>query len=133
MLGGLMTACPPEPSSHAPRASAAVSVAESQVRYSVGADVFEGTLLQPSGASVRGAMLFAPDWYGVYAYPLSEGRRFAELGFTVLVADLYGAGIRPKNDDEASRVTGDLRAHRSVLRARADRKSTRLNSSHVSE
>ncbi|HWL87582.1 MAG TPA: dienelactone hydrolase family protein [Polyangiaceae bacterium] len=90
----------------------------SAIRYDVDAKTFEGRLLVPSSGKLRGGLLFAPDWYGVYDYPISEAGRFARLGFAVLVADVYGANIRPTNDDDAARMSSELRADRAAVRAR---------------
>ncbi len=121
-IGATMTACNPHPahnvdSTALSAASPRTVTADTPVRYDVGGISFESRLILPSGA-MRGGLLFGPDWYGIYDYPLAEARRFAELGFAVLVVDAYGAATRPKSDDEAGQVSGAMRADRAALRAR---------------
>ncbi|MGX8011697.1 dienelactone hydrolase family protein [Mesorhizobium sp. ORM8.1] len=69
---------------------------------------FSGRIVMPDG-TVRGGLIYAPDWYGIYDYPLAEARRFASLGFAVMVADVYGAGVRITSDAQATQASQFLR------------------------
>jgi len=69
---------------------------------------FSGRIVMPDGA-VRGSLVYVPDWYGIYDYPLAEARRFASLGFAVMVADVYGAGVRITSDAQATQASQFLR------------------------
>jgi len=116
------SAAPPaDPSAvaRAPGSAAAAPLDEQVVSYRVEGVPFESRYFAPSGSAPRAGLLFGPDWYGVYDYPLHEARRFAALGFAVLVIDVYGAGIRPTNDQEAGHLFQQLHADRRALRVRA--------------
>lgn len=93
-------------------------VEDRPVAVRVDGEVFESRYLAPVGQPLRAGLIFGPDWYGVHDYPLHEARRFASLGFGVLVVDVYGAGIHPANDAEAGRLFTRIHADRPALRAR---------------
>ncbi|NUS22088.1 MAG: dienelactone hydrolase family protein [Mesorhizobium sp.] len=76
--------------------------------YREGGIDFSGRIVMPDG-TVRGGLIYAPDWYGIYDYPLAEARRFASLGFAVMVADVYGAGVRITSDAQATQASQFLR------------------------
>jgi dienelactone hydrolase len=120
-FGGIMNAChgPSSPAKDAGRSLSSTSVEfeEGTVRYSVGGKPFASHFIAPGGR-LRAGLLFGPDWYGVYDYPISEARRWARLGFAVLVVDVYGEGVRPSNDEEAGRLFGQLHTDRRALRER---------------
>ncbi len=76
--------------------------------YREGGIDFSGRMVMPDG-TVRGGLIYVPDWYGIYDYPLAEARRFASLGFAVMVADVYGAGVRITSDAQATQASQFLR------------------------
>jgi dienelactone hydrolase len=128
VLGGFMTACFPLATASEPKLRATsevvrdteyerVALTESPIHYRADGLAFESYYVAPQD-SIRGGVIFGPDWYGVYDYPIAEARRLARLGFAVLVADVYGAGLRPKNDAEAGQLFGQLHTDRAALRAR---------------
>jgi dienelactone hydrolase len=59
-----------------------------------------------------------PDWKGVSDNAVAKAKHVAGGDYVVLVADVYGKGVRPKNDDEAKAQVKALYADRNVLRAR---------------
>jgi dienelactone hydrolase len=116
-------ACQPSAPARAPASPLAdlpepSRIQESPFEYDVAGTAFEGRFLAPRGRPIRAGLLFGPDWYGVYDYPIAEAKRFAALGFAVGVVDIYGAGVRPSNDAEAGRLFSELHADRLELRAR---------------
>ncbi|WP_394558186.1 dienelactone hydrolase family protein [Aquipseudomonas alcaligenes] len=72
------------------------------VRYEVDGQPFEGQLLyDDSRQTPRPGLLLAPNWMGASAGAIEIAQRVAERGYVVFVADVYGAGVRPQNHDEA--------------------------------
>jgi dienelactone hydrolase len=59
-----------------------------------------------------------PDWLGMNDNQVALGKQVAGKDYVVLVADVYGTDVRPKNADEAGAAAKDMYAHRSDLRAR---------------
>jgi dienelactone hydrolase len=112
-------AVPPVSRAATSAATLSTTFDEHPVAAQVDGDVFESRYIAPSGRPIRAGLIFGPDWYGIYDYPLGEARRFAALGFAVMVVDVYGAGLRPTNDEEAGRMFGQLHGDRRALRARA--------------
>ena len=74
------------------------------VCYEVDGQPFEGQLLYDDSNArprPRPGLLLAPNWMGVSAGAIDIAQRVAERGYVVFVADVYGAGVRPQNHDEA--------------------------------
>ena len=59
-----------------------------------------------------------PDWMGVTDAAVDRAREVAGDDYVVLVADVYGTGVRPKNAEEAGKLAGGLKGDRPALRAR---------------
>lgn len=73
------------------------------VRYEVEGRSFEGRLLfDGSSQGARPGLLMAPNWMGVSARAIDMAERVAMRGYVVLVADLYGADVRPQDAQQAS-------------------------------
>lgn len=66
----------------------------------------------------RPAVLVIHQWTGISDHEKSAARKLAALGYNVLVADIYGKGVRPQ-PPEAGRVAGGYKADRALLRERA--------------
>lgn len=66
----------------------------------------------------RPAVLVIHQWTGISDHEKAAARRLAALGYNVLVADIYGKGVRPQ-PPEAGKVAGGYKADRALLRDRA--------------
>ena len=58
------------------------------------------------------------NWMGITKETEKQAQRFHDLGYNVFVADIYGAGIRPKNQQEAGALAGKYKGDRKLLRSR---------------
>jgi dienelactone hydrolase len=67
----------------------------------------------------RPGLVMVPNWKGVNDSAIAKAKQLAGDDYVVLVADVYGKGVRPKTDAEAGPVATKLRNDRPVLRARA--------------
>jgi len=92
---------------------------EKPVEWTVGKDRFSGVLVYDDAGGKRPGLLMVPDWKGVTDNAVAKAKHVAGSDYVVLVADVYGKGVRPKDDAEAKAQVGKLYADRSVLRARA--------------
>jgi len=67
----------------------------------------------------RPGVLIVHEWYGINDYAKGRARQLADLGYVVFALDMYGKGIRPKNNDEAGKEAGIYRKDRHLMRERA--------------
>ncbi len=66
----------------------------------------------------RPGLVMTPDWLGITPDNLALAKQVAGKDYVILVADVYGTALRPKNADEAGKATKALYADRATLRAR---------------
>lgn len=90
------------------------------VEWTVGKDRFSGYVVHDgASADKRPGLVMVPNWMGVTDDSIERAKAVAGDDYVVLVADVYGKGVRPKNAGEAGKLAGGLRgADRGMLRAR---------------
>jgi len=74
----------------------------------------------------RPGLVMTPDWLGMNDIQIALGKQVAGKDYVVLVADVYGVDVRPKNADEAGAAAKNMYAHRSDLSARINAALTQL-------
>ncbi|MET4616977.1 dienelactone hydrolase [Stenotrophomonas sp. 2619] len=90
------------------------------VEWQLDGSTFSGVLVYDDGDSdKRPGLVMVPNWKGVNDSAIAKAKQLAGDDYVVLVADVYGKGVRPKTDAEAGPVATKLRNERPVLRARA--------------
>ncbi len=62
-------------------------------------------------------VLLVHDWDGLTDYEIKRAHMLAGLGYSVFVADLFGADIRPTTVEDKKRLTGQLYQDREKMRA----------------
>jgi len=86
--------------------------------YKSGENTFDGIFLPaPQNKKAPGIVLIH-NWMGVTEETEKQAQRFQKLGYNVLAADIYGAGIRPKSPKEAGELAGKYKGDRKLLRDR---------------
>jgi len=81
---------------------------------------FSGVLVyDDEGDARRPGVVMVPNWRGVNASAIAKAEQIAGDDYVVLVADVYGKNLRPKDNDEAAAASKPLREDRELLRARA--------------
>ncbi|MCY7354634.1 MAG: dienelactone hydrolase family protein [Lysobacter sp.] len=92
------------------------------VEWKIGKQSFSGVLVYDD-ATVTGrpGLVMVPNWMGVTPSAITKAKQIAGDDYVVLVADVYGKGVRPKNAEAAGKVAGKLRADRATLRTRAEK------------
>ena len=89
------------------------------VVYQVDGKSYESRLaFDASHSGPRPGLLMAPNWMGVGAGAEEIAQDVAAKGYVVLIADLYGQGVRPQNNDEAGAAMMPLKNDRPLLRKR---------------
>ena len=92
------------------------------VEWKIGKQSFSGVLVYDDAtATKRPGLVMVPNWMGVTPSAITKAKQIAGDDYVVLVADVYGKGVRPTNAEAAGKVAGKLRADRATLRARAER------------
>jgi dienelactone hydrolase len=86
--------------------------------YGSGSDTFEGLISRPKGAPIKGGVLVVHNWMGVSDETKKQAERFAEQGFLVISADVYGKGVRPSGPEQAGKLATEYKSNRALLRSR---------------
>ncbi len=102
--------------------SASAAMQSRPLEWKIGNDTFSGVLVyDDAGDAKRPGLVMVPNWRGVNDSAVEKAKKIAGDDYVVLVADVYGKNVRPKDDKEAGQVAGKLRADRVTLRARAQK------------
>ena len=101
-------------------------VAEAKVRdklveYKDGDTVLEGYLAYDDAAKgKRPGVLVVHAWKGLDDNARKRADMLAGLGYVAFAADIYGKGVRPKDNTEAGQLAGKYKADRALLRSRVN-------------
>ncbi len=101
-------------------ASAAPGLTVRKLAYDHAGDAYAPVLVQPTNApsAQLPGVLMVPNWMGVTDNAIAKASKIAAMGYTVYIADLYTAEVRPTNGQEAGAAAGAVRADRALMRAR---------------
>lgn len=89
------------------------------IEYKQGDTVLQGAVIYDAKlAAKRPGVVVIHDWMGVGPFAMKRAEELAEMGYTAFVADIYGKGVRPKNQEEASKTAGTYKNDRKLLRER---------------
>lgn len=81
---------------------------------------YSGVLVyDDEGDARRPGVVMVPNWRGVNDSAVQKAAQIAGDDYVVLVADVYGKELRPKDDAEAGAASKALREDRDLLRTRA--------------
>jgi dienelactone hydrolase len=90
-----------------------------ELSYAVGGKEMKSVLVYDDAVKTpRPGLVMAPDWLGMNPDQIKLAEQFAGRDYVILVADVYGADVRPKTPDEAGKATKTMYEHRADLRAR---------------
>jgi dienelactone hydrolase len=91
------------------------------IEYQQGETVCEGALVYDAAKTgLRPGVLIAHQWKGLTAYEKRRAEMLAGLGYVVFCADIYGKGVRADNPQDASKLAGQYKGERPLLRARVN-------------
>lgn len=92
---------------------------EKPVEWTVGNERFSGVLVYDDAVTTkRPGLAMVPDWLGVTPAAIAKARKQAAQDYVILVVDMYGKGVRPKNSEEALKQVSALYGAPQTLRAR---------------
>lgn len=96
-------------------------VSVEKVEYKDGDTVLEGMLVVDTAKLKNkkgsGVVVFH-DWKGVGPYVQMRAEQLADMGYVAFVADVYGKGVRPKDNKEAGAQAGKYKGDRKLMRSR---------------
>jgi dienelactone hydrolase len=96
------------------------AVVEKPVEYKAGDVLCEGWQAYDDAVTgPRPGVLVVHQWTGISDHEREAARKLASLGYNVLVADIYGKGIRPQ-PPAAGKEAGKYKGNRPLLRARVN-------------
>ena len=91
-----------------------------KVSWKEGGKDFDGYLVWDDASKAqRPGLVMVPNWYGVSDAAVAKAKVLAGKDYVILLADVYGRDVRPKNPDEAGKAAGAASADPKALRARA--------------
>ena len=101
---------------------ATAAMVDKPVDWTIGNERFTGVLVyDDTNAIKRPGLVMVPNWQGINPSAIEKAKRIAGDDYVVLIADVYGSKVRPKNDEEAGKVAEPLRNDRPLLRARIEK------------
>ncbi len=90
------------------------------VEWQVDGVNYSGVLVyDDAGDAKRPGVVMVPNWRGVNASAIDKAAKIAGDDYVVLVADVYGSHVRPKDNAEAGAAAQPLLKDRATLRVRA--------------
>ena len=98
------------------------------VTYKIGDTEFQSTLVYDDAVKTpRPGLVMVPNWYGANDASIAKAKTIAGKDYVILLADVFGKDVRPKNDDDAGKAVGAATKDRTVLRERVNRALAALN------
>ncbi len=89
------------------------------IDYKIGDQSFEGVFVYPTSAKGKiPGVVMVHNWMGVSDETKKQAERVAKLGLAVFAVDVYGKGVRPKNQQEAAATSGKYKGDRKLFRER---------------
>ncbi|MEI7035827.1 dienelactone hydrolase family protein [Fulvimonas yonginensis] len=97
------------------------------VEWTDGGTRFHSVLVyDDAGPARRPGLVMVPNWYGVSDEAVRKAESIAGKRYVILVTDMYGERVRPKNDAEAKAAVQPLYADRALMRHRANQALAQL-------
>jgi dienelactone hydrolase len=92
-----------------------------KISWTDGGKTFDGYLVwDDASKALRPGLVMVPNWYGVNDHAVAKAKTLAGKDYVILLADVYGRGLRPANPDEAGKASSAAAADpalRSHIRA----------------
>ncbi|WP_016952472.1 dienelactone hydrolase family protein [Anabaena sp. PCC 7108] len=89
------------------------------IEYKQGNTILEGYLAYDDAIKgKRPGVLVVHDWTGLQTFTKKRTEQLAKLGYVAFAADIYGKGVRPKNQQESGTQATIYRQDRKLLRQR---------------
>ncbi len=101
--------------------TAQAKMVEKPIEWTQDGTTFHSVLIYDDAvATKRPGLVMVPNWYGVNELAIKKAEMIAGKDYVILLTDMYGAKIRPTNDDEAKAAIKPLYGDRVLMRKRAN-------------
>jgi len=115
-------------------APAWAGIVEKTVLYEHDGTELEGYLAyDDSIAGKRPGVVVVHQWKGLTEYEKMRSRMLAELGYVAFAADIYGKGVRAKDNKEAKKLATVFYKDRDLMRARVNAAYEELKKQKVTD
>lgn len=97
------------------------------LKYEIDGTAFESLLVyNDTIRAVRPGLVMVPNWKGINDTAIARAREIAGDRYVVLLADMYGAQVRPDSIQEAGQASGAVLGDRALTRTRIQRAVSEL-------
>ena len=101
-----------------------------KVSWTDGGKTFDGYLVWDDASKApRPGLVMIPNWYGVNDHAVAKAKTLAGKDYVILLADVYGRGLRPANPDEAGKAAAAAYADPAGLRSHVNAALAKLRGS----
>ena len=101
--------------------AAQAKMVEKPVEWTQDGTTFHSVLVYDDAvATKRPGLVMVPNWYGINDLAVKKAEMIAGKDYVILLTDMYGDKVRPKNDDEAKAAIKPLYGDRVLMRKRAN-------------
>jgi dienelactone hydrolase len=101
--------------------AASAKMVHRPVEWTDGGTRFHSVLVYDDATTAkRPGLVMVPNWYGVNDQALAKAEMIAGKQYVILLTDMYGQGVRPKNDSEAKAAVQPLYGDRALMRRRVN-------------
>jgi dienelactone hydrolase len=91
-----------------------------KISWTDGGKTFDGYMVwDDASKAARPGLVMVPNWYGVNDHAVAKAKTLAGKDYVILLADVYGRGVRPANADQAGKASGAAYADPAALRSHA--------------
>lgn len=99
--------------------AAHAAIKEEPVTYKDGESTLKGFVVYDDAAKgKRPGIVVVHEWWGITKHTHSEARRFAQQGYTALIADMYGDAKTADNPKDAGALSGGVMKNPKVMESR---------------
>jgi dienelactone hydrolase len=101
--------------------AAQAKMVEKPVEWTQDGTTFHSVLVYDDAVvTKRPGLVMVPNWYGINDLAVKKAEMIAGKDYVILLTDMYGDKVRPKNDDEAKAAIKPLYGDRVLMRKRAN-------------
>ena len=108
--------------------TAHAAIQEEAVTYKDGDTVMKGFIVfDDANKAKRPGIIVVHEWWGITRHIRGEARRFAALGYTAFIADMYGDAKTADNPTDAGALSGSVRKNPAAMQSRFKAAMTTLS------